>query len=312
VVDFVRRWSERTEIPLDRFIRWLGLSASKFFAWRARYGQVNEHNAWVPRDHWLTPAEREAIVVYYQSHPGEGYRRLTYMMLDADIVAVSPATTYRVLIEAGLMRRWPRTPSKKGQGFQQPLAPHEHWHIDIAHLRIAGTFFFLCTVLDGCSRYIVHWELRLQMTVFEVELTVQRAKEKFPDAHARVISDNGPQFIAKDFKEFIALAELTHVRTAPYYPQSNGKQERWYQSFKAEGWRPGVPVSYEDGLRVAGQYVDYYNTVRLHSAIGYVTPLTRLEGRQQEIFEARDRKLEAARRRRAELRRTSPDQLHVK
>jgi transposase InsO family protein len=144
----------------------------------------------VPRDHWLTPAEREAIVVYYQSHPGEGYRRLTYMMLDADIVAVSPATTYRVLIEAGLMRRWPRTPSKKGQGFQQPLAPHEHWHIDIAHLRIAGTFFFLCTVLDGCSRYIVHWELRLQMTVFEVELTVQRAKEKFPDAHARVISDN--------------------------------------------------------------------------------------------------------------------------
>ncbi len=64
-----------------------------------------------------------------------------------------------------------------------------------------GTFFFLCTVLDGCSRYIVHWELRLQMTVLEVELTVQRAKEKFPDSHARVISDNGPQFIARDFKE---------------------------------------------------------------------------------------------------------------
>jgi transposase InsO family protein len=273
---------------------------------------VNAHNAWVPRDHWLTPAEREAIIRGYREHPTEGYRRLTYMLLDADLVAVSPATTYRVLCEAGLMRRWARPPSKKGQGFQQPLAPHEHWHIDIAHLRIAGTFFFLCTVLDGCSRYIVHWELRLQMTVLEVELTVQRAKEKFPNTHARVISDNGPQFIAKDFKEFIALAELTHVRTAPYYPQSNGKQERWYQSFKAEAWRPGVPVTYEDGLRVAGAYVDYYNAVRLHSAIGYVTPLTRLEGRQQAVFDARDRKLEAARLRRAELCRTALDPLHAK
>jgi transposase InsO family protein len=108
-----------------------------------------------------------------------------------------------VLIEAGLLRRWSRAPSKKGHGFQQPLSPHEHWHIDISHLRIAGTFFFLCTVLDGASRFIVHWELRVQMTVVEVELTIQRAKEKFPAARARIISDNGPQFIAKDFKEFI-------------------------------------------------------------------------------------------------------------
>jgi transposase InsO family protein len=175
---------------------------------------VNEHNAWVPRDHWLTPAEREAIIRYYREHPAEGYRRLTYMMLDADIVAVSPATTYRVLGEAGLMRRWSRPPSKKGQGFQQPLAPHEHWHIDIAHLRIAGTFFFLCTVLDGCSRYILHWELRLQMTVLEVELTVQRAKEKFPNTHARVISDNVlPALSTPGFRQGYA----EHVHGALYH-----------------------------------------------------------------------------------------------
>ncbi len=311
VVDFVRYWSERTDIAVERFVRWLGISASKFFAWRQRYGRVNEHNAWIPRDHWLTPLEREKIIAYHQQNPDEGYRRLTYMMLDADIVAVSPATAFRVLREAGLLRRWNVKPSKKGHGFQQPLVPHEHWHIDISHLKIAGTFFFLCTVLDGCSRYIVHWELRVQMTVFEVELTLQRAKEKFPSARPRVISDRGPQFIAKDFKEFIRLAEMSHVLTSPYYPQSNGKKERWYQSFKVEAWRPGVPVSYEDGLRVTGKYVDHYNTCRLHSAIGYVTPLIRLEGRQQEIFDARDRKLEAARLRRADLRRHSPDSLNT-
>ncbi len=217
------------------------------------------------------------------------------MMLDADIVAVSPSTTYRVLRDAGVLRAWNRTASTKGKGFQQPLAPHEHWHVDITYLRIAGTFYYLCVVLDGASRFIVHWELRAQMTELDVELTLQRAKEQFPMARPRIISDNGPQFIAKDFKEFIRLSEMTHVRTSPYYPQSNGKLERWNHSFKSEGFRPGVPLTLDDALRVAARYVAYYNTVRLHSAIGYVTPAVRLAGRQQEIFEARDRKLEAAR-----------------
>lgn len=309
MIDFARRWSERTEIPAERFIRWLGIGTSKFYDWRGRYGKVNEHNAWIPRDHWLTPTERDAMLAYQRAHVGEGYRRLTYMMLDADIVAVSPSTTYRVLHAAGVLRAWNHTPSTKGHGFQQPLVPHEHWHVDITHLRIGGTFFYLCVVLDGASRFIVHWELRPQMTEQDVELTIQRAKEQFPAARPRIISDNGPQFIAKDFKEFIRLSEMTHVRTSPYYPQSNGKLERWNHSFKSEGFRPGVPLSLEDGRRVAARYVAYYNTVRLHSAIGYVTPQTRLEGRQQDVFDARDRKLDAARTQRAALRHHHADPL---
>ena len=311
MVDFVRRWSARTELPADRFVRWLGIAASKFYDWRTRYGKVNEHNAWVPRDHWLEPWERAAMLAFHGDHPGDGYRRLTYMMLDADIVAVSPATTYRVLREAGVQRRWDTTPSKKGTGFVQPLAPHEHWHVDIAYLHIAATFYFLCSVLDGCSRVIVHWALRERMTEVDVELTLQRAKEQYPDARPRVITDNGPPFIAKDFKEFIRLCEMTHVRTSPYYPQSNGKLERWHHSFKSEGFRPGVPLSLEDGRRVAARYIDYYNTERLHSALGYVTPQTRLEGRQQDVFDARDRKLDQARRRRAERRHTITTLLHA-
>ena len=295
----MRQWSDRTEIPASRFIRWLGVTASKFYDWRARYGHVNEHNAWVPRDHWLAPWERDAIVDYYRQHAADGYRRLTYLMLDADVVAVSPATTYRVLRGAGLLRRWNTTPSKHGQGFTQPLAPHEHWHIDIAYLNIAGTFYYLCSVLDGCSRFIVHWELREQMTETDVEVTLQRAREAFPAARPRIISDNGPQFIARDFKEFIRLAGMTHVRTSPYHPQSNGKIERWHGSFKDEGVRPGVPLSLDEGRRVAARYIAYYNTERLHSAIGYITPHARLDGRQEAIFAERDRKLEDARQRRA-------------
>jgi transposase InsO family protein len=145
------------------------------------------------------------------------------MMLDADVVAVSPATVYRVLTAAGVLDRWNGKPSKKGTGFVQPLRAHEHGHIDISYLNVAGTFYYLCSILDGATRFIVHWELRERMTEADVETVLQRARERFPEATPRIISDNGPQFIAKDFKEFVRLAGMTHVRTSPYYPQSNGK-----------------------------------------------------------------------------------------
>lgn len=95
-------------------------------------------------------------------------------------------------------------PSKKGQGFEQPLRPHEHWHVDVSYINVAGSFFYLCSLLDGCSRYIVHREIRERMTETDVETIVQRARERFPDARTRIISDNGPQFIAKDFAEYVA------------------------------------------------------------------------------------------------------------
>jgi putative transposase len=105
--------------------------------------------------------------------------------------------------------------------------------VDISYLNIVGTFFYLCSVLDGCSRLLLHWELRTAMTELDVEIVLQRAREKYPGTCPRIITDNGPQFIAKDFKEFIRLAGLTHVKTSPYYPQSNGKIERWHQSLKS-------------------------------------------------------------------------------
>ena len=296
-MDFVNAWSGKAEIPLTRFIGWLGLASSKFYSWRSRYGKVNEHNGWVPRDFWLEPWEREAVLAYYDAHPQEGYRRLTFMMLDEDVVAVSPTTVWLVLHHAGRVRRL-GTMTSKGLGFQQPLTPHEHWHIDVSYVNIRGTFYYLCSVLDGCSRYIVHWDLRESMREADIEIVLQKARELYPDARPRVISDNGPQFIAKDFKEFIRISGMTHVKTSPYYPQSNGKIERWHQSLKRECIRPRTPLTLEDARRLVAGYVEHYNCRRLHSAIGYVTPKDKLEGREQTIFEERDRKLEAARARR--------------
>jgi len=114
------------------------------------------------------------------------------MMLVQDIVAVSPRSVCRVLSAADLLRRWNGKPSKKGTGFVQPLKPHEHWHIGVSYANICGTFYYLCSILDGCSRYIVHWELRETMTEKSIEIILQRAREMFPEPTPRVISDKGP------------------------------------------------------------------------------------------------------------------------
>jgi len=302
VVDFVRHWSERTEIAYDRLTRWIGLSCRKFRDWRRRYGKANEHNCLVPRDHWLENWEKRAIVQFFHEYPLEGYRRLCFMMLDRDIVAVSPASVYRVLKAEGLLaNRWQK-PSRKGSGFVQPLAPHDHWHIDFSYVNVGGTFYYLCSILEGCSRFIVHWEIRETMKEADAELVLQRAREKYPQARPQIISDNGPQFVAKDFKEFLRLWQTTHVLTSPHYPQSNGKLERYHRTLKEQAIRPKTPLSLEDARRVVAEFVEHYNTVRLHSALGYVTPKDRLEGRHTEIYAARDRKLEAAREKRRQRR----------
>ena len=295
VIDFVNRWKDKTDLPASRFVDWLGISSSKFYDWKSRYGKVNEHNAWIPRDHWLDDWEKKAILDFEQQYPLEGYRRLTFMMLDADVVAVSPSSVYRVLKQAGRLEAFNGSPSKKGTGFQHPLRPHEHWHVDVSYLNIGGTFYYLASLLDGYSRSIVHWEIHESMTEPQIEILIQRAREKFPDAKPRIISDNGPQFIAKDFKQFIRICGMTHVKTSPYYPQSNGKLERYHKTLKTECIRPGTPLSLDDARRLVEQYVHHYNTVRLHSAIGYVTPADKLAGREAEIFAARDRKLAEAR-----------------
>jgi len=302
-VDYVNRWTQRAELPARRLLGWLELGTSKFHDWKHRYGQANEHNALVPRDWWLEDWEKQAILDYHDRHPLDGYRRLAFMMLDDDVVAVSPSSVYRVLKTAGRLDRRSFAPSKKGTGFVQPDGPHRHWHVDVSYVNLGGTFYYLCSLLDGYSRYIVHWELRETMQERDVETIVQRALEKFPGETPRIISDNGPQFIARDFKEFIRLTGMTHVRTSPYYPQSNGKLERWHGSLKRECIRPACPADVGDARRRVAGYVEHYNHQRLHSALGYVAPADKLNGLEQVIHDERDRKLEAARARRQQARR---------
>ena len=138
------KWSSKTDVSTKCFVGWLGIARGKFYSWKRRYGLANEHNGTVPRDHWLEESERRAIIDFHSKHPLNGYRRLSFMMLDADVAFVSPSTTYRVLRSEGLLDRWNRKPSKKGTGFSQPSGAHDHWQVDIAYTSISRAHSTTC------------------------------------------------------------------------------------------------------------------------------------------------------------------------
>lgn len=280
-------------------LEFAGLSRSKFYEWKRRFGQANQHNGHIPRDFWLEDWEKEAIINYKRQHPHEGYRRLTYMMMDENVVAVSPTTTYRVLREEGLTSLWnQKRSSAKKTGFKQPKAPHKHWHMDISYVKSQGVFQFLISVLDGCSRFVLHHDVRAQMQEYDVQLVLQEALEKYPGHSPRIISDNGSQFIAREFKAFISQMQLSHVRTSANYPQSNGKIEAFHKNIKTECLRKQSFLTQDELRASVKNYIDFYNHKRLHSGIHYLPPEAVLNGRAEAILKDRDRKLEQARKRR--------------
>jgi putative transposase len=296
VVEYAQVMHQKAAIPMERLIGWIGITRSKYYQWGGRMGRANAHNGRIVKKHWVLPWEREAIMGYARKHLEEGYRRMTYMMLDEDVVAVSPSTTYRVLKGAGLLQRWNTGKARrKGHGFEQPTRPHEHWHTDIKYVNYHGSFLFLIGVFDGYSRGMVHHELRMSMTEHDVQVTLERAHEKYPNERPRIISDNGPQFISRDFAEFLRLKGLQHVRTSIAYPQGNGKIERFHGTISVECLRKRSFLDLEDARRQIDEYVEYYNKHRLHSALYYLTPDDFMNGRVEGRLRGREEKLQQAR-----------------
>ena len=275
-------------------LKWVSISPSKYYTWQKRKDMENQHNGSLPKSHWLLPWEIDAIIAYRRCHWEEGYRRLSYMMLDEDVVAVSPTSVYRVLKQAGLLARPWQHSNVKGKGFTQPTAPHQQWHLDISYINFRNTFVYLVALVDGYSRYLVHHALRFSVEALDVEILVERARAKFPGVNPILISDNGPQFIAKEFKNYLNLVGITHRRTRFYYPASNGKIERFFKTCKSEAVRRQSYLSFEDLQRQLQKYIDNYNHKRLHSSLGYVTPWDKLQGNENKIFSERKEKLKRA------------------
>lgn len=299
---------ERAAFPLKRALDLVELSRATYFRWAQDGGRKPTPEPNTPKSHYLLEKEKQAIIAYKREHPEEGYRRLAFMMLDAKVAAVSPASVHRVLQEAGLSSCWTQPAGDAHRkGFIQPTRPHEQWHTDIAYINVAGTHYFFISVLDGYSRSIVHHEVRQDMETRDVEIVVERALGKLT-AHTprpRMISDNGPQYISYDFKSFLRDRQVKHSRARANHPQSNGKLERFHGSLKRECVRREPLTKLESTRRIIGAYVEVYNTKRLHSALNYLTPWDYLQGeahvqarlmeRRRLLDEARDRRRQSHR-----------------
>lgn len=305
VLELIEVTQERTGWTVRRILKALGLAKARYHEWRKRAaeeGRLADRSTAVRSRLALLPDEREAILGYALSHPKDGYRRLAWQMIDEDVAYVSPSSVYRVLSDADLLCRWKRS-VQHGEGPPRATRPHERWHTDLMYLRIEDSWYFLITVIDAYSRYVVHWDLLSSMTAAEVRLALQQALER-TGAKPQIVSDNGTQFTAADFKHLVRQFELEHIRIRTYHPESNGIVERFHRSTR-EALSESELRNLARARELIEQWVEHYNHHRLHAALHYLPPAEYYAGTPEQRLQERSTKLANARRNRAERNRAA-------
>jgi transposase InsO family protein len=288
----------RTGWRVGRVLKRLGIPRSVYYEWRDRALQKRLDDL-VPGGRCLSavlPEEKEAVITYALAHPKDGYRRLAWMMVDADVAYLSPASVYRILTDADLLYRWKRS-CRSGEKPEVPTRPHQRWHTDIMYLRVGDVWYFLVTVLDGFSRYVVHWELLTSMRAADVRLVIQHALEANGLKDVEIVSDNGSQFTSADFKALVRQFELQHIRIRTYHPESNGTLERFHRSTR-EALADDDLRNLARARELIGRWIEHYNENRLHASLQYLPPCEFYRGNPTERIAERRAKLERGRRHR--------------
>lgn len=272
----------------------LGLQTQKISEWKKE--KIAKVKLNIPKSHWSTPEEQKAVVDFKKENMCLGYIRLAFMMIDRDIAYFSPSSVYRILVNAGLNNKWTKPAGEpKKEGFDQPERVHEHWHLDISYIHFKGIFVYLICVLDGYSRAILEWDIRMNMESLDTQIVLWRACDKWLDANnpnnPRLITDNGSQFLTSEFKATLKEFSMTNVKTSVNHPQSNGKLERFHGTIKSEAIRDMPKFTLEQMKDEVKAWIHFYNYERLHSALDYVAPMDVMEGRRDSILLERKRKL---------------------
>lgn len=276
----------RTGYTLKKVLSMYGIKRSTYHGWKSAQSLVNATRS---SCFSLLTEEEDAIIGFRRLHQNVGYRKLTWMLNDANIAYATEPAAYRVLKEHDMLGRWnnPDSATAGKEYKEKPIRVHQHWHTDISYIKVKGVFYFLAVVLDGYSRFILDWELMPDMLGSSVEDLIIRVKEKYPVNDVSIVSDNGPQFISRDFKSLLSNLEVQHIRTRRNHPQTNGKLERFNGLIKQEAIRPSAPASYQDACNVITEYIYYYNYQRLHSGIKFLRPADVFFGRDIEILATR-------------------------
>ena len=217
----VEQTKRRSGWQAYRTLAALGVPRSVFYAWRKR--ENLEDRAGKPcRVYEVLPAEREAICEFALQYPKIGYRKLTWMMVDAGAVCVAESTVYRVLSEADLLSRWKRSTVSSGEYNFRPDGPNQQWHVDCMYVWVAARFYFLVSFVDAYSRYIVHHKLLMSLDGKSMAIELQAALEGSEGAKPRVVHDHGGEFVNRDVAAVIKAHNLIDIKTRPRHPESNG------------------------------------------------------------------------------------------
>ena len=291
----IQRYHDKTGLPITALLKYAGIPQRTWREWAQRRGAETKHNNNIPKAYYLTPEEVKAIVVYCTDNPLKGYRVQCWEMVDRNVAFVSCSSVYNVIKRNNLGKEWAEMSEETKKGFDQPAAVHEQWHIDFSYIKIQNSFYYFIGILDGYSRKMLNWRLCKNMEGVNAEILVAETKETYPEAVSpRLISDNGSQFISKDFEELLALLEFSHTFTSANHPQSNGKLERFHRTLKTEHVRRASYLEYQDACIRLAEWIAYYNSGRLHSAIWYLTPNDVFYGRTAVRLAERKEKLHTA------------------
>lgn len=292
--------AERSDMSVNRTLQQLGIHKSTFYNWYGLYKQNGIEGLYPMRcsnrQRWNSiPQEQKNLVIEIAlEYPELSPRELSCKLCDAQQLFISESSVYRILKAKGLITTPDHILMAAGNEFsQQTLFVHEMWQTDFTYFKILGWgWYYLSTILDDYSRFIVHWDLCQNMKVEDVQRSVDQAikkaglgKKKRPGL--KLLSDNGSCYVAAELKQYLESKKIKPVHGRPHHPQTQGKIERYHRSMKNVVKLDNYycPDELKEAIH---RFVQYYNYQRYHESLDNVTPADVYYGRQEEILKRRE------------------------
>jgi transposase InsO family protein len=293
VIAIVMQTRQRSGWVVRRTLKALGVPRSVYYAWKARASLADRPGKPL-RLYEVLEEERKAICDYALRYPRIGYRKLTWMMVDAGVACVGESTVYRVLSEADLLSRWKRSERSTGEYRFRPSGPNQQWHTDVMYVWVAARFYFLLSFVDAYSRYVVHHKLLVSLDGKQVATELQAALEAAGAVKPRVVHDHGSEFVNRDVAAVIKMHNLLEIKTKPRHPESNGIVERFNGTVRADSDND-YGANYVQAQAIIAGLMKQYNEERLHAALGYMTPAIWHRGNPEQVRAERAARIAAAR-----------------
>ncbi len=291
---------EQSGLGVRRTLRQLGIPKSTFYNWYARYVEGGldalQDRRPKPQTVWNKIPEQvsENLVELALEEPELSPRELAVRFTEAQNYFLSEASAYRILKRHDLITSPAYIVMKAADKFSNPTtAVNQLWQTDFTYLKVTGWgWFYLSTVMDDYSRYIIAWRLCTSMATSDVTATLEDAREvagleSITMRHnPRLLSDNGPCYISSELKDWLDDHDMKHTRGRPYHPMTQGKIERWHRSLKNRILLENYYFPGELEQKVC-EFVQYYNTRRYHESLKNLTPEDVWLGRGENILAQR-------------------------